>query len=525
MNLGGFLSRSAFHYSLLAAILGAVYFFTLLPGPGYSGDTAKFQFVGRVLGTPHETGYPTYVLLNHFFTTVFPFGSTAFKSNLLSAIFSVLACLLLFKTLLLLRIDKQVTFVCSLTFGLGYTVWSQSVVAEVYTLNLLFFSVVVYGLLRWHLQRDTKLFLLGCAAYAFSFGNHLTMITFLPAVVYIVLATDRGVFVDFRKIGFVAFFIVLGAAQYWYIFWRTGDPTTPYLEMSASDLPTFWSYISGGNFKHLLFGFSLWWMISERLPQLAIYVFRELLFLAPVVAYGFKGFPIRRVNTFFLIAMGGNVLFTMGYAILDIFVYLIPTYFLLTIYCAHGLQKSVSVLRMRAPRLVLPILLFIPLVFTYLNFAPANQRENVRGDNNAREALRHVRQDAFLVCPDYNYAMFLWYHTLAGEWENHNIHVVFNHDKTVPYKDVRNYFHKGSSFTVLVSRDTVRAGLAGYLFLDYYEWSEDHLLERKALDAEILGRALSDKLNRHRAQFSNVGIDLVHVTGYLYKLVPHKPTP
>ena len=27
-----------------------VYVFTLLPGVGYSGDTAKFQFVGKVLG-------------------------------------------------------------------------------------------------------------------------------------------------------------------------------------------------------------------------------------------------------------------------------------------------------------------------------------------------------------------------------------------------------------------------------------------------------------------------------------------
>jgi hypothetical protein len=44
---------------LLILILGSIYSLTLLPGVGYSGDTAKFQYVGHVLGTDHPPGCPT----------------------------------------------------------------------------------------------------------------------------------------------------------------------------------------------------------------------------------------------------------------------------------------------------------------------------------------------------------------------------------------------------------------------------------------------------------------------------------
>ena len=56
----------------LVIILGGVYFATLLPGVGYSGDTSKFQFLGKILGIPHPTGYPLYLVLNNLFVTLFP---------------------------------------------------------------------------------------------------------------------------------------------------------------------------------------------------------------------------------------------------------------------------------------------------------------------------------------------------------------------------------------------------------------------------------------------------------------------
>ena len=136
-------------YLAVAGVVLTVYRLTLLPGIGYFGDTAKFQFVGKVLGIPHATGYPTYVVLNHLFVTLFPFGSSAAKANLLSAVFAAGAIVLL--TALLRRLGVRTTVACATALAFAFTpgLWSQSVIAEVYTLHLLFVAAIVYLLVAW----------------------------------------------------------------------------------------------------------------------------------------------------------------------------------------------------------------------------------------------------------------------------------------------------------------------------------------------------------------------------------------
>lgn len=135
----------------ITIILGVAYLTTLRRGPGYSGDTAKFGFVGAVLGTPHATGYPLYTVLTHLFTSSLPFGSIASRANLLSSVFSVLACVVLYFLVISLSVRRFAGFVTALVFGATYTLWSQAVVAEVYTLHILLVALVLLWLVRWKL--------------------------------------------------------------------------------------------------------------------------------------------------------------------------------------------------------------------------------------------------------------------------------------------------------------------------------------------------------------------------------------
>jgi hypothetical protein len=41
----------------------------------------------------HPTGYPTYLLLGHAFSRLVPLGTPTYRTNLLSAVFKILACL------------------------------------------------------------------------------------------------------------------------------------------------------------------------------------------------------------------------------------------------------------------------------------------------------------------------------------------------------------------------------------------------------------------------------------------------
>ena len=76
--------------ALASIVAGGVYLATMFPGLAAIGDTPKFQFVGAVLGTPHPPGYPVYMLLLWAFAQL-PFGTLAYRANLLSVVFGAIS--------------------------------------------------------------------------------------------------------------------------------------------------------------------------------------------------------------------------------------------------------------------------------------------------------------------------------------------------------------------------------------------------------------------------------------------------
>jgi hypothetical protein len=85
----------AWPYLVPLLVLSVVYGRTVQRSTGdqFSVDTMKFDYLGLVLGTAHPPGYPLYTMLNAAFVRIVPWGSVAFRANLLSAVFAILACL------------------------------------------------------------------------------------------------------------------------------------------------------------------------------------------------------------------------------------------------------------------------------------------------------------------------------------------------------------------------------------------------------------------------------------------------
>src|SRR3954470_5787651 len=71
--------------TLIFALAAALYARTLAPSV-LPGDYAEFQMCAAVLGVPHPTGYPLYILLGKLFTLL-PVGDVAYRVNLSSAIY------------------------------------------------------------------------------------------------------------------------------------------------------------------------------------------------------------------------------------------------------------------------------------------------------------------------------------------------------------------------------------------------------------------------------------------------------
>ena len=111
-------------------------------------DAAMLQAHAYALGITQPTGYPTYTMLAHLFTYV-PFGDSAYRTNLASAVFGAATVFVLF--LVGLRLSGRIfaAAIGALALAVGNTFWSQAVIAEVYTLNTLFVSLVILVLLVW----------------------------------------------------------------------------------------------------------------------------------------------------------------------------------------------------------------------------------------------------------------------------------------------------------------------------------------------------------------------------------------
>src|SRR5581483_7271994 len=73
----------------------ALYIRTAAPSV-LSGDSAEFQLAAPLLGVPHPTTYPLYILLGKLATLLVPFGDLAWRVTLVSAISAALAVALFY---------------------------------------------------------------------------------------------------------------------------------------------------------------------------------------------------------------------------------------------------------------------------------------------------------------------------------------------------------------------------------------------------------------------------------------------
>jgi|GEM_PF-780692 len=447
---------------ILILLISIFYLLTINDGRDFSGDTAKFQFAGKILGVIHPPGYPNYLVLNHLFVKIFPFGNLAFKANLLSSIFSILASFFLFRILLFLKIESFTSFLTTIIFSLTFTLWSQSIYAEVYTLNILFFSSTIFFFLKWHLKRDEKFLFLGCFLYALSFGNHLSMITLLPAILYLTLITDKKVFVDFKKILIVFLFILLGASQYFYLFIRS--KSSIYAEMPIESFNSFIWFVTGGWFKSKFFSFSIEEILLFSLPRFIYYLFREFLFLAPLPLLGFLKLR-KEMKIFFFLALIGNIILGLNYDIGDIYVYYLPSYFVLSVFL--GVSFGFFEKKFFQKRIILKAFcgFLLPLIFFSVNYPFIKKLRNYEEDRRSIEILKFVDENSIILTTDYRTYEFLLYFLIGEErFKEKNIHVDFCNS----LEEVNLYLCENYPFYSLHFRKSIPEGRRVYFVKSKY---------------------------------------------------------
>jgi 4-amino-4-deoxy-L-arabinose transferase-like glycosyltransferase len=189
---------------ILAALL-PIYLITMPETVG-SADTFEFQVVIPQMGIAHPTGYPLYLLLGRLFTFI-PVGTVAWRVNLASAVFAILAAVLLFD--LARRLLKRIlpALLAAVFLGLTPVFWSQAIEAEVYALHAFFVAAALWlmvlmlnesaegencsaDLLERPVRMDWRRLVVTLAfVIGLGLANHLTTLFLLPpAILTVTLA-------------------------------------------------------------------------------------------------------------------------------------------------------------------------------------------------------------------------------------------------------------------------------------------------------------------------------------------------
>jgi len=162
----------------------AVYLSTLTPGVG-ERDGYELQAISATLGYAHPTGYPLFPILGRVWIALFPFGSIAWRINVLCALYAAASVPLLYGTACRVLNNRPIAAWSALAWAFSHTLWTQAAQPEKYTFNLFFVSLILYIALGTvdpqetgphpHLRRLAF-------AYGLSLTHHRTMLMLAPAL-------------------------------------------------------------------------------------------------------------------------------------------------------------------------------------------------------------------------------------------------------------------------------------------------------------------------------------------------------
>jgi hypothetical protein len=435
----------------VGALALAVYVRTLLPGPGYAGDTAKWQLLGAVGGVPHATGYPLYVALDQVWVALVPWGSVAWRVNLLSAVLAGVAVGVLYLLLRILGVRRAVGAGTALVFAFSATFWSQAVVAEVYALHVLFLVTVTACLARWRSGGTNGWLLAGLGLYALSFGHHLTTGIALPGIVWIVWSDRRRAWSRGNAL-FVVTAVALSASQYLYL--MRSSAVGGYHEATIDNLADVLGYVTGGDFKDSMLTFSWYELLVVRLRMLGSFMRQEYsVLLVPIVAGIVRGLRSasaahRAIAVHLLWLAVGTAIYVANYDVPDIIVFCIPLFLALAVFLGLGLDAGVEWLgslrpapRWTAWGLTASSAALVVVVLV-ANVSEADQRGNVADAARVKRALDVAEDCAILLTDGYHDSEYFWYY-LLGEGLGRERHLALA-NQVVP-QDVENYLATGAA--------------------------------------------------------------------------------
>lgn len=441
---------------LLVLVVGFVYL-TTMPPTIYWGDGIELTTAAYFLGIPHPTGYPLYMLLGKLFSFI-PVADVGWRLNFASSIFSLCASLVLFflfrlisKRLFPARFFPSETycnslaFIFALSFSFSRTIWRLSIIAEVYSLYLLFLTGIIYLAFLYYFTTNTRYLFLLSFLFLLSLTHHTLTLTALP---FLLIAFLKLLFFNSdktevkRKVSFILLTIILSLPALFDLAYLPirARVHPPIVWGFPANFHNFLWVISGGDFKDTYFlnfparnpltAETLFPYLVMRLTTLYHWLnsdffdlsttgfkARGLYLLAFLFLWGAGLIFLLFQRTLLALSLFGNILlvlliiFLYGiYDIEDYFVAFLPA---LVIFIFVGFTFVQNLLEhllfQRKLRYVNWLLLGLPLFIFLSHFHNNNLRQDFSPETYARRLFDCLPQDAIVITGGDNDIYPLWY--------------------------------------------------------------------------------------------------------------------
>lgn len=406
------------HLATVFIIPLLVYFFSM-PLTVALEDDGLFIMSSFFNGVSHPPGYPLHSLIGKLFSLI-PVSTVPARIHAVSSVFGALTCVILWLLMHDLLKSKLAAYLAALAYAFSLTFWSQSIIAEVYTLNTFFFFALVYLLLKIsHSETSSTKTNLLIYFTAFVFGlslcNHWPLMVLSSPCFFILLwpKLRSEPVILLKSIPF----ILLGLLPYaWMVI---NSQTNPFISFTGpiDSWHEFVNFIARSRYSAVdtstsaditdKFQFSFFFL-HELVRQFA---YLGAAFIVIGIAAQFKYFQRYFIYSLFaaFIANSFLLIFLLDFdfelinrAVIS--VYFLIAYGIASIWLALGVYHSYVFIS--AKQLPLLKTLFIPLAVIYLvalvilNFSINNKHDFDWGIKYASAVLHSLPKDAVLILDD-----------------------------------------------------------------------------------------------------------------------------
>ncbi|AHY46118.1 Protein of unknown function (DUF2723) [Rubrobacter radiotolerans] len=414
--------------ALVALAVLALYVGTLAPTVLYYErplflDSAMLQVQASVLGIPGGTGVPLWVMLTHLFTYL-PFGDEAYRTNLASAVYAAVAVGLVYWCAYLLGRSVPAALAGAVAFGVGTTLWSQAVIAEVYTLNAAMIMASTTALLLWWRSGRDRYLLVFAFLAGLALTNHMTSGLVLVGGFVLILFAEWRKLLEPRLLLKGAGLFLAGLVPYAYLPVRA-SMNPPLNEWEPTNLERFWYLVSGGDHHVNSFAFG-----PAELPgRFALY--GDFLFdnfhwgVVLVALVGAALLLARRghrpVGAMLVVLWFGWTFHAVQYSIFDFNLYFITSYLTVALAFSYGvaelLRAAGEALSGRRSLAVLATLVLAAgaVLLAGVRMPEARAENDLSEDYRGREVIEAVAEGAEPNSAVLHHRSSLWYMVLVEE--------------------------------------------------------------------------------------------------------------